>query len=101
MTFNQELASTNWFRKHNLKDAWMLAESELVGDHMDVIRTIQDRTACAISDGSFKNRSGAAGFTIIIPKMESSYTIQGNILCRARPPPTVPIAANCLVFLVS
>jgi hypothetical protein len=68
-----------WFRKSNPHDAWILDELELVGDHTDVIRSIQDGTACAISDGSFKNQSGAAGFSIICPKTESSYTAKHTV----------------------
>jgi hypothetical protein len=70
--FNDRL---HWFRKRNPKDAWILDELELVGDRrMDVIQSIQNGMACAIRNGSFKDRSGApAGFVFTRPKTKASY----------------------------
>jgi hypothetical protein len=61
ITFNESL---HWFRKMNHKDVWILDKLELVGDYRDVIRSIQDRTVCATSNGSFAESRGAAGFMI-------------------------------------
>ena len=70
-TFNDRL---RWFRTRQPKDAWILDELELVGNHRDIIKSIQDGTACAISDGSFKGSRGAAGFTITCPRTAAAYT---------------------------
>jgi hypothetical protein len=64
----------NWFQQHSPKDAWILEELKLTGNLQDVIRSIQHGTACAISDGSFKDSRGAAGFTIMCPDTGSHYT---------------------------
>jgi hypothetical protein len=63
-----------WFRIHNPKDAWILDELELVGDHSHITRSINYGTACTISNGSFKDKSVAAAFTITCPKTKAAYT---------------------------
>jgi hypothetical protein len=75
------LERLQWFREHNPKDAWILDELELVGTHCDIIRSIKDGTACAISDGSFKDKSGTAAFTIMCPVTKASYTGKHTVQC--------------------
>jgi hypothetical protein len=53
ITFIERL---QWFSNFHPKDAWILDEPELVGDNRDIIQSICDGTACAISDGSFKDK---------------------------------------------
>jgi hypothetical protein len=47
-TFNECLL--HWFRQHNPKDAWILDELDLVGDHMVVVQSIQNKMARGIGD---------------------------------------------------
>jgi hypothetical protein len=49
------------FRKKNPKDASILYEMGLVGDHRDMIWSIQDGTACTISEGSLRTAGGPHG----------------------------------------
>jgi hypothetical protein len=67
------------FRNCHPKDAWILDELELVGDHSDIIKSIHDGTVCAISDGSFKDKHGATAFTIMCPKTKAAYTGQHTV----------------------
>jgi hypothetical protein len=76
-----------WFRSHP-KDAWIRDGFKLVGDHSHIIRSINHGTACAISDVSFKDKSGAAAFTITCPKTKAAYTGKHTV----QPPPAANIA---------
>ena len=70
-----------WLREALPREAWILDELDLVGNPMDVVNSIQAGDASAISDGSFKDLSGAAGFSIVCRKTGSSltgrHTVQG------------------------
>jgi hypothetical protein len=91
-----------WFCSQNPKEARILDELVLVGDHSVIIRSINDGMACAISDGSFKDKSGAAAFTIKSPKTKAAYTeTRRNIHCRACRRLAVPTVVNCWVYLAS
>lgn len=70
-TFHKHL---HCFQKLYPKEVWILDELDLAGGnhHTNVIRSIQNGTACAIIEISFKDRSGAAGFMIICPKNEGT-----------------------------
>jgi hypothetical protein len=70
-----------WLRDSLPREAWILDELDLVGDPMDVVRSIQTGDACAISDGSYKDCRGAAGFSIICrltgASLTGRHTVQG------------------------
>jgi hypothetical protein len=63
--------------------AWILDELEVSGLCQDVAKSIKQGTAQAVSDGSFKDSSGAAAFCIVSPETGSLYiqgyhTVQGH-----------------------
>ena len=78
-TLDQRL---QWFHYQFPREAWILDEIDLVGDPRELVRSIQAGTACAISDGSFNDRKGAAGFRVICRKTGTSLTgrhsVQGS-----------------------
>jgi hypothetical protein len=80
-----------WFPEHNPKDLWILDELELVGTHYDIIRSMKDGMACAVSDGSFKDKSGATAFTSTCPVTKASYTGKHTV----QGPPTSNSAYRC------
>jgi hypothetical protein len=71
---NTFLERLQWFQDHNPKESWILNELELVDMHGDIIRSIKAGMACTISDGLFKDKSGAAAFTITCPATKVAYT---------------------------
>jgi hypothetical protein len=64
-----------------LHNAWILEELEVSGSVDDVANSIRTGTARAVSDGSFKDSSGAASFCIVSPEtgsyLQGSHTVQG------------------------
>jgi hypothetical protein len=89
--FQSELPPSNpttlsdWL--HELKitephNAWILDELEVSGFlWQDVAKSIEQGTAQAVSDGSFKDSSGAAAFCIVCPEtgsyVQGCHTVQG------------------------
>jgi hypothetical protein len=62
-----------WFREEFPREGWILDKIDLVGGPIDVVQSIQMGIACTISDGSFKDFQGAAGFSIICRRTGSSF----------------------------
>jgi hypothetical protein len=93
------LERLQWFGEHNSKDSWILDELELVGTHCDIIRSIKDGTACAISDGSFNKTR--AGPQISRSRVQSRKPpTRGNIRCKARRRQVAHTAVKCQASLV-
>jgi hypothetical protein len=69
---------SDWLRHLNNTephDAWIIDELEVSGSSLDVATSIRNGTARAVSDGSFKDSSGAAAFCLVSP--ETGSYIQG------------------------
>jgi hypothetical protein len=62
-------------------DAWILDKLEVSGLCLDVATSIEKGTAQAVSDGSFKDSTGAAAFCIVSPEtgsyLQGCHTVQG------------------------
>jgi hypothetical protein len=63
-----------WFRDKFPREVWILDDIDLVGDPWELVCSIQMCTACAISDGSFKDKGGAAGLSILCRNTGTSLT---------------------------
>jgi hypothetical protein len=59
-TLNHQL---QWMQDKLPREAWILNETDLVGNQLDVVWSVQTAAACAISDGWFMDHQGAAGFS--------------------------------------
>jgi hypothetical protein len=75
---------SDWLHELNLTephDAWILDELEVSGLCQDVATSIEKGTARAVSDGSFKDSSGAAASCIVSPEtgsyVQGCHTVQG------------------------
>jgi hypothetical protein len=75
---------SDWLHELNITephDAWILDEIEVSGLCQDVAKSIEQGTAWAVSDGSFKDWSGAAAFCIVSPEtgsyVQGCHTVQG------------------------
>jgi hypothetical protein len=73
------LHELNITEPHN---TWILDELEVSGLCQDVTKSIEQGTARAVSNGSFKDSLGAAAFCIVSPEtgsyVQGCHTVQGS-----------------------